>query len=93
MLGIFVLRSTATENWSQKLCHSIGLSLNLGISISGSLALVWLLFCGLEELLSTLLALEIVELVVDGKARQVSIFDTNSRILSLNKKYCSYSST
>ena len=60
----------AAENWSPKLCHSIGLALNLGISVFGSLALTWLLFCGLEETLSKSLALVIAGLVVDGKERQ-----------------------
>ena len=32
------------------------------------------------------LALKFVELVVDGKAREVSILDTKSCILALNKK-------
>ena len=83
---IFVLLSTVAENWSQKLCHSIGLPLNLGISISGSLASIWLLFCGLEETLSKSRALVIVGLVVDGKERQASILYSKSCILPLNKK-------
>ena len=79
------------EHWSKKLCHSIGLPLNLGISIFGSLAWIWLLFCWLEEALSKSLALEFVGLVVDGKARQVSILVTKSCILSWDKKkYCSF---
>lgn len=36
---------------------------------------------GLEETLSKLLALEFLELAVDGKASQVSILDTESCIL------------
>ena len=43
-------------------------------------------FCGLEETLSKSLALEFVGLVVGGKAGQVSMFDTKSCNLSLNKK-------
>lgn len=45
---------------------------------------------GLEETLSKLLALEFLELAVDGKASQVSILDTESCILSVNKRYCSF---
>ena len=63
--------SAAAENWSQKLGHSIDLPLNLGISIFGGLASMWLLLCGLEETLSKSLVLEIVGLVVDGKEEQV----------------------
>ena len=45
---------------------------------------------GLEETLSKLLALEFLELAVDGKASQVSILDTELCILSVNKRYCSF---
>ena len=49
---IFALLSTAVENWFPKLCHSIGLPLNLGLSTFGSLASKWWLCFGLEETLS-----------------------------------------
>ena len=60
----------------------IGLPLNLDITNFVSLVLIWWLFCGLEETISKTLALEFVGLVVDGKARQVSILDAKSCILS-----------
>ena len=62
------------------------LPLNLGSSIFGSFASLWLLFCELEETLSKSLALVIIGLVVDGKESQVSILGSKSCILSLNKK-------